>query len=331
MTKYSLNVKLPDSLYSIHFPKSVLLLTIILLLLIALPYPSPKPASAVGEALTISAPVTLSGTYGITATRFSDKANLAFYFEPSGTSVLSNITGNLSGNATTATNLTGLTTTVTKLNYLTSITGITGTGNAVLSASPTFTGTVTAPTGNFSGGVTINNGSPTIYFQDTDERSAMIHNNSNLLYILRGCAVNSTSWCAYNGVWPFYINLENNTSNFGGSVTATSDIRLKTNIEPLPENILEKVKKLRGVYFNWKTEADMGNNRQIGIIAQEVEKVFPELVGTGADGYKTFGYDRLGPILIEAVKEQQKEIDSLKSEVDNLKKEIKEIRLFLKK
>ena len=158
----------------------------------------------------------------------------------------------------------------------------------------------------------------------------MIHNNSNLLFILRGCAINSTSWCTYNGVWPFYINLENNTSNFGGAITATSDIRLKTNIKPLPENILEKVKQLKGVYFNWKTEADMGNSRQIGIIAQEVETVFPELVGMGADGYKTFAYDRLGPILIEAIKEQQKEIDSLKSDVSNLKKEIEIIKQILK-
>ena len=74
----------------------------------------------------------------------------------------------------------------------------------------------------------------------------------------------------------------------------------------------------------------MGNSRQIGIIAQEVETVFPELVGTGADGYKTFAYDRLGPILIEAIKEQQKEIDSLKSDVSNLKKEIEIIKQILK-
>ena len=109
----------------IHFPKSALFLTIIILLLLALPYASPKPASAVGEDLTISAPVTLSGTYGITATRFSDKANPAFYFEPSGTSILSSVTGNLTGTATNATNVTG--------------------------------GTISATTGIFSGTLTLSN------------------------------------------------------------------------------------------------------------------------------------------------------------------------------
>lgn len=204
-------------------------------------------------------------------------------------------------------------------------------GNIGSQTVATATNNVLKSGDTMTGQLWINNASPTIYFKDTDHRGAMLHNNSNLFYILRGCeATNSTTWCTVGGVWPFYINLENNTSNFGGAITATSDIRLKTNIKPLPENILEKVNKLRGVYFNWKTEADMGNNRQIGMIAQEVEGIFPELVGTGADGYKTFAYDRLGPILIEAVKEQQKEIDALKSEVSNLKKEMDIIKQILK-
>jgi len=182
-----------------------------------------------------------------------------------------------------------------------------------------------------TGHIWINNASPSIYFKDTDARGAMLHNNSNLLYILRGCqATNSTTWCQTGGTWPFYINLENNGAVFGGTVTATSDIRLKTNIKPLPENTLDKVKQLRGVYFNWKTEADMGNNRQIGVIAQEVEKIFPELVVNGADGYKSVGYDRLGPILIEAIKEQQVEIDSLKSQITDLKNEVDQIKQLLK-
>jgi len=142
--KYSLNINHSDHLYSIRFPKSVLFLTIILLLLLALPYPSPKPTSAAGEALTISAPTTLSGTYGITATRFTDKANPQYYFEPAGTSVLNNITGNLSGTATTATNQSG------------------GTVNATTGA---FSGNVTFPGSgiwNSSGNVGIGTASPTL-------------------------------------------------------------------------------------------------------------------------------------------------------------------------
>ena len=72
------------------------------------------------------------------------------------------------------------------------------------------------------GNLTMNNGSPTIFFQDTDHRSAMIHNNSNIFYVLRGCGNNSTSWCTYNSRWPLEINLENNRATFGGSVYATA-------------------------------------------------------------------------------------------------------------
>ena len=196
---------------------------------------------------------------------------------------------------------------------------------ALSSGTGTFSSTVTT-----TGQMWINNASPTIYFKDTDHRGAMLHNNSNLFYILRGCeATASTTWCTVGGVWPFVINLETNAITTGGSITATSDIRLKTNIKPLPENILDKVEQLRGVYFNWKTEADMGNARQIGVIAQEVEKIFPELVITSPDGYKAVGYDRLGPILIEAIKEQQVEIDSLKSQVTDLKNEVDQIKQIL--
>jgi len=68
----------------------------------------------------------------------------------------------------------------------------------------------------------INNTSPTIYFQDTNHRSAMVHVNSNLFYVLRGCGVNSASWCATGGRWPLVINLENNNAEFGGNVWAVS-------------------------------------------------------------------------------------------------------------
>ena len=81
-------------------------------------------------------------------------------------------------------------------------------------------------TGNeyLTGNETITNTSPTIYLADSDHRSAMIHNNSNQLYILRGCGAGSTNWCALNGVWPLTINLENNDATFGGAVSATGAV-----------------------------------------------------------------------------------------------------------
>jgi hypothetical protein len=70
-----------------------------------------------------------------------------------------------------------------------------------------------------TGGSFINNASPTVYLQDTNHRSGMVHVNSNLFYILRGSGTNSTTWSSYNGYWPLTINLENNDATFGGDIS----------------------------------------------------------------------------------------------------------------
>ena len=95
------------------------------------------------------------------------------------------------------------------------------------------------------------------------------------------------------------------------SIVSVSDERYKRNILPLQLS-LDKVERLTGVSYEWKTEEYAGKGfkegKQIGFIAQDVEKVFPELVLTGADGYKAVAYDKLVPVLVEAVKEQHKEM-----------------------
>ena len=106
----------------------------------------------------------------------------------------------------------------------------------------------------------------------------------------------------------------------GGFVT--SDARLKKNTEEL-SGVLERLKSVNGITFDWRTdefpERGLSTGRQIGLIAQEVEKGFPELVNTDAEGYKNLAYDRFSAVLLEAIKEQQKEIDVLRQEVNNLK------------
>lgn len=95
----------------------------------------------------------------------------------------------------------------------------------------------------------------------------------------------------------------------------TSDRSLKEHIAPL-SGALEKVKKLQGVSFDWKE----GGTRNIGVIAQDVERVYPELVNTDKKtGLKSVEYGNLVAPLIEAIKEQQIQIDALKKEVDALK------------
>lgn len=92
-----------------------------------------------------------------------------------------------------------------------------------------------------------------------------------------------------------------------GPPAIVSDGKLKQDIEPL-KSTLEKVTRLRGVSFNWKPEKKnyakgFGGKKQIGLIAQEVEAVFPELVYTDEKGMKAVAYDKLGPLVIEAIKE----------------------------
>ena len=104
---------------------------------------------------------------------------------------------------------------------------------------------------------------------------------------------------------------------------AGSDIRWKKNITLL-ENSLGNVLKLQGVSYEWKTEEYKDKNfdegKQIGLIAQEVEKVIPELVSTDNEGYKAVSYEKLTAVLVEAIKEQQKKIAELENRIKMLEK-----------
>ena len=97
------------------------------------------------------------------------------------------------------------------------------------------------------------------------------------------------------------------------NITAYSDINLKKNIEVIP-NALDKVSQIRGVTFDRIDLED--ESRQSGVIAQEVEKVLPEVVRTSQDGTKTVAYGNMVGLLIEAIKEQQKQIDDLKAKLE---------------
>jgi hypothetical protein len=102
-----------------------------------------------------------------------------------------------------------------------------------------------------------------------------------------------------------------------------SDARLKKDILPL-NGALSTLLQLRGVSYNWNKEYDpqfqFDNRQQLGFLAQEVEKILPELVITGADGYKAINYIELIPMLVESIKELKKQIDELKQPVKKHKK-----------
>lgn len=101
---------------------------------------------------------------------------------------------------------------------------------------------------------------------------------------------------------------------YTGSIAACSDLRYKTNISPI-RNSLDKIMLLQGVTYNWRqsafTELNFSDSRQIGFIAQDLEKVFPEMVFTDDRGYKSIDYSRLTPVLVETIKEQQKQINDI--------------------
>lgn len=119
------------------------------------------------------------------------------------------------------------------------------------------------------------------------------------------------------------------TLHVNGTITAAkiqgpSDSRFKKNIKPI-ENALEKVLQLGGYTYDWKEASEfpnqtLGKGHDMGVIAQEVEKQFPEAVSTNADGFKAVSYTELVPALIEAIKTLNSQVNELRAEVKELKK-----------
>jgi hypothetical protein len=106
-----------------------------------------------------------------------------------------------------------------------------------------------------------------------------------------------------------------------GSISATGDIsayfssdeRLKDNIE-LIHNPIQKLKQIKGVSFDWNDQST-NTGHDVGVIAQDIEKVLPELVATRDNGFKAVRYEKIVALLIEAVKEQQSQIEELKAKL----------------
>ena len=112
------------------------------------------------------------------------------------------------------------------------------------------------------------------------------------------------------------------TLNVGEDVVAyaSSDKRYKDNLQAIT-NPIDKVKSLTGYTFTWNDKHEQFNgNNDIGVVAQEVEKILPEIVDTRDDGYKAVKYEKMVALLIEAVKDQQAQIDDLKTIIDGYSK-----------
>lgn len=98
-----------------------------------------------------------------------------------------------------------------------------------------------------------------------------------------------------------------------GTVVQSSDIRLKENIKNI-DNASDKLERISGVYFNWRDS----KKTAVGVIAQEVQKVLPEVVSEDNKGYLNVDYGGIVPLLIETVKEQKSTIQNLEKRISQL-------------
>jgi Chaperone of endosialidase len=130
----------------------------------------------------------------------------------------------------------------------------------------------------------------------------------------------STSGSTSNlGVSSTKLTFNPSTGRVSATVfTSTSDEHLKTNINTITDS-LSKIHRLKGITFNYRE----GNHPGVGVIAQDVEQIFPELVSVNGDGYKSVAYDGLIGLLIEAVKEQQQQINYLNIQMNEMRSKTK--------
>jgi hypothetical protein len=141
------------------------------------------------------------------------------------------------------------------------------------------------------------------------------HTNNSDTYFDMNCG--NVYWRDGGSIrYRFFPSTANMTIN--GTLTQNSDIRIKENIVEI-DDCIGKVQAMRGVYYN-RTDFNTGPTK-VGVIAQEVEAVLPELILENEDdGLKSVAYSELTAVLINAIKEQQEIIEDLKTRVEQLEK-----------
>ncbi len=111
-------------------------------------------------------------------------------------------------------------------------------------------------------------------------------------------------------------------SNIDAPNASSSDIRLKENIDTL-DNVLDKLDHIAGISHTWKQGVhpykQFAEGRQIGMVAQNVEQQFPELVQEDSEGYKTLSYEKMTAVLVQAVKELREENRQLRRELEEMR------------
>jgi hypothetical protein len=212
------------------------------------------------------------------------------------------------------------------------------TGNQSVSGTKNFTGQIKLG----SSGTTTN---PSIIFPGDEDSTGFFSSGNDDIAITRlgstafkfdsnGLQVELTGTSNFSGDVIISSHLQAHCLGIGttapasnGEIRATGDItanyssdrRLKKKIKNIP-NALEKVSQINGVTFEWKKTSDKmkrevhsHEGHDVGVIAQEIEEVLPEVVATRDNGYKAVRYEKIVPLLIEAIKDLKAEVDELKN------------------
>jgi len=121
-------------------------------------------------------------------------------------------------------------------------------------------------------------------------------------------------------VLDFSGNLE-----ISGTLTESSDRRLKTDIEPLDEGVLPALQEVRPVHYRFKNQSTHPSGKQVGLLAQEVRKAFPALVSEGSGGYLSLSYSKLTAVLLKGLQEQQAHLKTQRSAIDSLRDQVQAV------
>ena len=290
------------------------------------------------QKLQVTGGAYVSGSVGIGTTNPVSKLHVIGDGRFTGVVTATTFVGALTGTATSTTNIPNLTGAITSVNTTTSLgsftssqlaaalTDETGSGSAVFATSPTLVtpvlGAATATSIVVGSGVTLS--SSGINVSGVITATSFSGSGANLTGVSAGSTVadDATTNAAFYPVFTqttsgtitaskvstTKLNFNPSTGTLSATVfTSLSDGTQKTNIRPV-ENAAYIVSQMNGVYYDW---IDGHNTGSVGVIAQEIEKVLPEVVSTNDQGLKSVSYGNIVGVLIEAIKEQQVRIEEL--------------------
>jgi hypothetical protein len=273
---------------------------------------------------------TIAGT--VTAPAFigdgSQLTNMPLSFNPTSGNGIESATNTASGDFSTAMG-NGVTASGPYSTAMGSVTQASGDGSTAMGASTTASGSYSTA----SGGATTAEDYLSFVIgvhNETDETpNPEIFSYQNTAFVIGNGGYDIEG--SYVGTSDTFSNafevLFDGTTTIAGDLNINSDARLKANIISLGAT-LSKLLQIDGKTYTMKKDAN--HKKKIGLLAQDIEKVFPELV-TETNDIKSVNYQGLVPVLINAMKEQQDEINSYKTELSNQRKEIDELKSMVEK